>query len=476
MRGFGTRGDISKLGCTNRTFWNDFISFPLHNAYADLANVPSLVVKLFYLFFSSLQARLMLYESHNSAAAALTMAARAARQTGPATQRTLYQMSRRQFPQRHRHQQGQERENEQRHGRRRHCPAARCPRGCHPRRLVLDDVVRMRGRVLTGLFIVLAVVEVFHVVLVIRAVSLPIGVVGEVAIVPRQLFPEAMHHVRPLRRAAALASGFLLTPRPPRNVDGARWRGRRRGRRRFVVVVGHLELDSHVVRGTLAPDAPVHITFGRGGDEVVVLAGPELHSSGCWCERPEGYGEVHQLMRLCALGDDAGIWVADATRVELLLVDTVDDVGLDEVRPRTPLVQRADDVHLVVLPRLVASIHVNNVIRVVYPKYWIARVPVHIVVLSHGRALRDEAVEQKQLHQRAALSGESTKTTVFHLSRPLSRRRRRRQQHTQSVLLSSAMILLSGGHLCCMIRQNHPAVHTSMSRRKKRSCRRLRRG
>ncbi len=74
-----------------------------------------------------------------------------------------------------------------------------------------------------------------------------------------------------------------------------------------MLVVGHLELDLHVVRGASASHSALHICVRRRGDEVVVTARLELHPSRSGGERAEGDGEVHELVRLCALGDDP--WV-----------------------------------------------------------------------------------------------------------------------------------------------------------------------
>jgi len=103
-------------------------------------------------------------------------------------------------------------------------------------------------------------------------------------------------------------------------------------------------------------------------DEVVILAGSELESAGLRCERAEGDGEVHELVRLVAHGDDARIGVGYAARVVLLLGHVVDDVLLGVVLVRPRRVHRTDDVHLVVLERNVVLVDVDDVIRVVYPE------------------------------------------------------------------------------------------------------------
>ena len=145
--------------------------------------------------------------------------------------------------------------------------------------------------------------------------------------------------------------------------------------------------------GAPPADPPVDVPVCGRGDEVVVLAGPELHPSRSRRERPERDGEVHQLVRFGALSNDTRVWIDDAAGVVLLLVDAVDDVGLDGLRPRPPLVERADDVDLVVLPGLVSPVHVDDVVGVVYSKDGVARVPVDVVVLPDRHTRRDNTVQ-----------------------------------------------------------------------------------
>jgi len=135
----------------------------------------------------------------------------------------------------------------------------------------------------------------------------------------------------------------------------------------------------------------------RCGDEVVILAGSELESAGLRCERAEGDGEVHELVRLVAHGDDARIGVGYAARVVLLLGHVVDDVLLGVVLVRPRRVHRTDDVHLVVLERNVVLVDVDDVIRVVYPEYWVGGVPVDVVEpVGRRRRLGDQVDHQEK--------------------------------------------------------------------------------
>ena len=103
-------------------------------------------------------------------------------------------------------------------------------------------------------------------------------------------------------------------------------------------------------------------------DEIVILSGSEFKSAGLRGERTEGDGEVHEFVGFVADGDDARIGVGYAASVVLFLGHVVDDVLLGVVLVSARRVHRADDVHLVVLERHVVLVHVDDVIRVVYPE------------------------------------------------------------------------------------------------------------
>lgn len=102
--------------------------------------------------------------------------------------------------------------------------------------------------------------------------------------------------------------------------------------------------------------------------EVVIVSWEELESARGRRERPECDGEVHELLRLVADRDDPRVRVRDATRLVLCLAHVVDDELLRLVVERARLVHRTDDVHLVVLERQVALVHVDYVVRVVDPE------------------------------------------------------------------------------------------------------------
>ena len=92
-----------------------------------------------------------------------------------------------------------------------------------------------------------------------------------------------------------------------------------------------------------------------GGDEVIVPSGTELQTPRGRGEAPERDGEVHEGLRLVADSDYPGSRVHHAAGVELLLLHAVDDVLLRRLGAR--LVDRADQVDLVVLGRQVTFVH-----------------------------------------------------------------------------------------------------------------------
>jgi len=144
-------------------------------------------------------------------------------------------------------------------------------------------------------------------------------------------------------------------------------------------VVGHAEDHLHVVCGTTSTDTTVKSFWCCRGDEIVVLAGVELQTTGSWCERSEGDGEIHEPVGLVADGNDGWLRVGDAAGVKLLTADTVDDVLLGVLD--AGLGGGADDVGLVVLPWFIASVDVDDVVGVVNPEHGVSLVPVNVVKL-----------------------------------------------------------------------------------------------
>lgn len=122
-----------------------------------------------------------------------------------------------------------------------------------------------------------------------------------------------------------------------------------------------LQLDSFIIRPLKTPaQKSMPLT-----NEIVIVAGQELQTARLRRERPERDREEHELLRLIADGNDARIRVRNAARLVLHFADIVDDVLLRFVVERARLVDRTDDVHLVVLERQIALVHVDDVIGVV---------------------------------------------------------------------------------------------------------------
>jgi len=191
-----------------------------------------------------------------------------------------------------------------------------------------------------------------------------VGVLGPVA--PVQGRSEGAHVLQ--RPQVDVDAGLVA-----RRVDG--------GLGGRVLRVRHLEHHLHVVVGAGPAGPAVEVALPRRGDEEVVLARVELQPSWCRTKRPESDGELLLFTGFITDCDYAGIRLTDATTIILLLGHVVDDVLLQVLVPvpgGAP-VPRADQVHLVVLPRHVTLIYVHDVVGVVDPEDGVGRVPVQVV-------------------------------------------------------------------------------------------------
>ena len=158
-------------------------------------------------------------------------------------------------------------------------------------------------------------------------------------------------------------------------------------------VVGHLEDHLHVVRGAASANTTMKI-FGCGGwNEIIILAGSEFKTARGGGKWSEGDGEVHQPVRLVANGNNLRLGVGDSARVKLLAAYAVDDVRFRISHTR--FWDWTDDVDLVVLPRLVARVDIDNVIGVVKSEHWVGSVPVNVMNLS-ALAWRDRRCSEEQ--------------------------------------------------------------------------------
>jgi len=151
----------------------------------------------------------------------------------------------------------------------------------------------------------------------------------------------------------------------------------------FLPVVCHFENHLHVVGGTVATDLSVGIISVRSRDEINILAGFELEASGDGTEGSECDGEVLETLRSIANGHNLGSRVGYPAGVKLLLGDTVDHMFLLGV-------EGTDDVHLVILPRKVSSVHIHDMVGVVHSKNGVGRVPEHQMASHATTASRQQ--------------------------------------------------------------------------------------
>ena len=122
-----------------------------------------------------------------------------------------------------------------------------------------------------------------------------------------------------------------------------------------------------------------------GGNKVVVLAWCKLHATRRRGEGAKCDGEIHEFMWFVTYRDDSGVWLRNATSLELIFGHAVNN-GLFFVL-RTALsgpIDRANNVDLVILPRLIAPVDVDDMVGIIYAKYRIGCVPMDIVRLFDG--------------------------------------------------------------------------------------------
>ncbi len=169
----------------------------------------------------------------------------------------------------------------------------------------------------------------------------------------------------------------------PHSTWGCKWQWGWLWARGFMFVLSNMESHFHIVRGTASSHSPMEVILWRGGNEVVTMTRPELEATWCWCEWPESDGEVHQLMGPIANGNDFGIGLCDPTRIIFLFCHTIDDVlFLRGVCVCARLIDRAHNVDLIILPRVVATIDLDDVVMFVSSKEGVRGVPMDVVHTS----------------------------------------------------------------------------------------------
>lgn len=125
------------------------------------------------------------------------------------------------------------------------------------------------------------------------------------------------------------------------------------------------ELHAHIFREAVILAA---LIFGRC-DKIVILAGLKLKPSWLWRERAECDREVHALVRLVTLRDDARPReVTDLACLIFFFRDIKNDVLLRFLFGHIRVVFRTHDVHLIVLKDGVVLIHVDDMVGVVDPE------------------------------------------------------------------------------------------------------------
>lgn len=159
---------------------------------------------------------------------------------------------------------------------------------------------------------------------------------------------------------------------PPRGGDAAWYVD---GWRLLIEVVGHLEDDLHVVAGARASDTTVKVSTAGGGDEVVVLAGPELQASRGRTERSECYCCLQLSLRFITDCHDPWFTVCNSAAFIFFFADIIDDISLPSRRPGPPAILGTHYIDLIVLPGKISLVHIHDMVCVVYPKYRIGRIP-----------------------------------------------------------------------------------------------------
>lgn len=133
--------------------------------------------------------------------------------------------------------------------------------------------------------------------------------------------------------------------------------------------------------------------FGRGcADEIIVLAWMKFEAAGGRAKTSEGDGEVQELVGFAANSDDSGLGVGDSARFEFLTTDTVDDMPFGVLG--IGFGNWTNNVDLIVFPRKITSVDIDDMISIVQPEHGICSVPVNVVdfaAFSHFRCGKDDA-------------------------------------------------------------------------------------
>jgi len=162
-------------------------------------------------------------------------------------------------------------------------------------------------------------------------------------------------------------------------------------------VVSYLESNFHMIWLAPASHTSIEVIWGWGGDEIIVFAGRELHAPRSGSEWTKSNGEVHEFVWLIADGYHSRMRLRDATRLVLVFGYAVDHWSLFLLWGCMSLsVDRAYDVHLIILPGFIPTIDIDDVIGVVNAKNRVGCVPVDVVALFDGLKTIDDTATEKE--------------------------------------------------------------------------------
>ena len=116
-----------------------------------------------------------------------------------------------------------------------------------------------------------------------------------------------------------------------------------------------------------------------------------------WRKRSKSDGKVQELMRFAAYRHNFGFGICNAARFKFFPTNTVDNVAFGHFR--IGFGHWTNNVCLVIFPRQITGVDINDMISVVQPEHWICTVPVNVVdfsTLSLRNSHNTEDYRQKQ--------------------------------------------------------------------------------
>ena len=119
----------------------------------------------------------------------------------------------------------------------------------------------------------------------------------------------------------------------------------------------------------------MEISSGGSGYQIIILSGFKLHTARSWTKISECDGEVLKSFGFVANGNNFWSLIVHSARIILFLRHTVDDVLLGAIL-------WANEIQLVVFPRKIAFVNINNIVGVVQTKDGVGCIPEHKVGLN----------------------------------------------------------------------------------------------